>query len=292
MTLRFCEDDFLFYITHAKYFDILCYFIIIFLIILFLLVKNDKFINKFNNKTLKKSLIVLFFGMFVGFLFFLFALLLSSKTFEGCSTKYYQNIYFKLNNSINNKVNIINKSKIIVVGDSRMEFIEDDEDIIKPFNLEFVAKSGMKIKWFKDYALKRVKKILKNDDFNYYIVINMGVNDLNSDYEGDEIAESYFKLYSNLAKNYPNVKIYIMSVNPIYEDKLNIWEPSNKRTNDKIKIFNNTIKKELKKNDLNNLYYCDSYNNLNFASDDGLHYTKNTNKKIINYIVNKCINLE
>ena len=41
--------------------------------------------------------------------------------------------------------------------------------------------------------------------------------------------------------------------------------------------------------ELNNIYYCDSYNTLDFKTDDGLHYTRDTNKDIINYIANKCV---
>ena len=117
----------------------------------------------------------------------------------------------------------------------------------------------------------------------------MGVNDLNSDLKGKEIAEDYFEVYSKLANEYFDAKIYLMSVNPIIEKKLNKIEPENKRTNKKIKLFNQTIQKELKASDAENLYYCNAYNNLKFETDDGLHYTQNTNKKIINYIINDCV---
>lgn len=292
MILKFCNDNLLFYITHTKYFDILCCFVIIFLISLIFLTFNNKFIEKIKNSQLKMTSIIIFLGLFVGFLIFLFAWLLNKDTFNGCSTKYYQNIYFKTQNNLNKTVNSLKKSKVIIVGDSRMEFIEDDKEIITPFNFEFVAKSGMKIDWFKNTAIPKVKSILKNKSFNYYIVVNMGVNDLNSEYKGEEISKKYFELYSKLAKEYPNIEVYIMSVDPIFENKLNKWELSNKRTTQKIKLFNNTIKDELKQSNLDNLYYCNAYNTLQFESEDGLHYTQKTNRKIINYIANDCVSFK
>ena len=292
MILKFCNDNLLFYTTHTKYFAILCCFVIIFLISLIFLTFNNKFIEKIKNSQLKMTSIIIFLGLFVGFLIFLFAWLLNKDTFNGCSTKYYQNIYFKTQNNLNKTVNSLKKSKVIIVGDSRMEFIEDDKEIITPFNFEFVAKSGMKIDWFKNTAIPKVKSILKNKSFNYYIVVNMGVNDLNSEYKGEEISKKYFELYSKLAKEYPNIEVYIMSVDPIFENKLNKWELSNKRTTQKIKLFNNTIKDELKQSNLDNLYYCNAYNTLQFESEDGLHYTQKTNRKIINYIANDCVSFK
>lgn len=289
MLLKFCEDNFLFYITHTKYFDILCVFVVLFFLALFILTQKNEFIDKFKNSNFKMFTTIFSFGIFVGFLVFLFAWILNKNEFEGCSTRYYQNIYFKVENCLNKTLNNLKKSKVIIVGDSRMEFIDNDKEIIKPFNFEFVAKSGMRIDWFKNTALPKVRKILKDNEFNYYIIVNMGVNDLNSNYKGKEIAEDYFELYSKLAKGYPDVDVYIMSVNPIWEDKLNKWEKPNKRTVKKIKLFNNTIQNELTESSLENIHYCDAYNTINFNSDDGLHYTQDTNKDIIKYIVSKCI---
>ena len=35
--------------------------------------------------------------------------------------------------------------------------------------------------------------------------------------------------------------------------------------------------------------YCDSYNEVTFKTQDGLHYTKTTNQEIVDYITNKCV---
>ena len=289
MLLKFCEDNFLFYITHTKYFDILCLFVVLLFIALFILIQKDEFIEKIKNNNFKMFTIIFSLGIFVGFLVFLFAWSLNKNKFEGCSTRYYQNIYFKAEKNINKTLKNFEKSKVIIVGDSRMEFIDNDEEIIKPFNFEFVAKSGMRIDWFKDVAVPRLEEILKNNNYNYYVVVNMGVNDLNSDYKGKEIAEDYFKLYSKIAYKYPNLKFYIMSVNPIIDKKLADAGTSDKRTTKKIKLFNKTIQENLKNHDAKNMFYCDAYNTLNFKTKDGLHYTQDTNKKIIKYIINDCV---
>ena len=289
MLLKFCEDNFLFYITHTKYFDILCVFVVLFFIALFVLTQKNEFIDKFKNNNFKMLTIIFSFGIFVGFLVFLFAWSLNKNKFEGCSTKYYQNIYSKAKNSFVKKMDKINDSKLIIVGDSRMQLINDDKEIVKPFNMEFVAKGGAKIDWLENNALPKVKKMLNKNEFNYYVLVNMGVNDLNSNLEVAEIVEDYFKLYSELAERFPNVKVYIMSVNPINEEKRNKIEPNNKRTTEKIKLFNQTIQEKLKDSNLKNMYYCDAYNNLKFDTNDGLHYTQETNENIIYYISNKCI---
>ena len=289
MLLKFCEDNFLFYITHTKYFDILCVFVMLFFLALFILTQKNEFIDKFKNSNFKMFTTIFSFGIFVGFLVFLFAWILNKNEFEGCSTRYYQNIYFKAKNSFVKKMDKINDSKLIIVGDSRMQLINDDKEIVKPFNMEFVAKGGAKIDWLENNALPKVKKILNKNEFNYYVLVNMGVNDLNSNLEVAEIVEDYFKLYSELAERFPNVKVYIMSVNPINEEKRNKIEPNNKRTTEKIKLFNQTIQEKLKDSNLKNMYYCDAYNNLKFDTNDGLHYTQETNENIIYYISNKCI---
>lgn len=205
--------------------------------------------------------------------------------------KFFNSEPFKqLNNQIvYGKNNDILSNEIVIVGDSRMSLIDDDKDMVKPANFMFVAKSGMRIDWLKNEAIPEVNNILKNKNFKYHIVVNMGVNDLNNDkYKGDEIAEEYFDLYSDLAKANIDSEVYILSVNPIDDELINQkWD--NNRTTEEIKLFNNTIQKELAKSNLNNIHYCDSYNSINFETYDGLHYTKDTNKRIINYINTKCV---
>ena len=117
----------------------------------------------------------------------------------------------------------------------------------------------------------------------------MGVNDIQYTSNYVENANAYFKEYLELSQYSSKIKLYVLSVNPIIEKKLNKAQPQNVRTNKKIKLFNQIIQKELKTSDKENMYYCDAYNNLKFETDDGLHYTQNTNKKIVNYIINDCV---
>ena len=288
--LKICNDNFIFNIIHTQYFNILCSFVVLSFIALAFLVKNDKIFK--NNNKFQKGLIVFISALLVGFLIFLLIWLLNIKKFEGCSTKYNVNLVFKVENNIDKVLKKLKTNRIVIVGDSRMSYIDDDKKIDKPFNLRFVAKSGMKIDWFEDVAVQKVEKIIDNNDFKYSVVINMGVNDLNDDeYDGDDIADDYFQLYSQLAKDYPDVKFYLLSVNPINEKKINKTWSTNNRTTNEIKLFNKTIKKDLKNKGLNNMFYCNSYDTLEFKTDDGLHYTRQTNKEIINYIVNKCVQI-
>ncbi len=288
--LKICGDNLIFDLMHAQYFDILCYFVVLILVSLCALIKNEKIYNKIKNNFLKKFLLILVSGFFVAFLVFMFLVILDSKAFNGCFTKYYQSFEAKAEHEVDEIAKKIKSSKIIIVGDSRMSLIADDLQFHKPSNVEFVAKSGMKIDWLAHDAISQVNDILEDNDYNYYVVVNMGVNDLNDNkYKGDDIASDYFKLYKEIALNYSNIKFYVLSVNPIDEKKINKTWSNNNRSNKEIKLFNKTIKKEIKDSDISNMYYCDSYNSLDFKTYDGLHYTQGTNKKIINYIVNDCV---
>lgn len=259
--------------------------IILFLMILWIVIymfdfKNLKFKKfKFN----KANILVLIVFFISAFSILTVTAKQEDEVLKDDSLKELKNEYFSYQDN-NNLYN-----KIIVVGDSRMSLIESNKDIMKPFNMMFVAKSGMTIEWFKDVALGRVDNILKNKDYNYHVVINMGVNDLNSDDDTLDIANNYFKLYKKFAKEYPDVELYLLSVNPINEEKIQKFEKKNKRTTSKVKLFNNTIQRDLKNTNLDNMHYCDSYNDMNFETKDGLHYTEDTNRKIINYIVNDCV---
>lgn len=192
-----------------------------------------------------------------------------------------------LDNTLFSKINII-----VVVGDSRMELIEQSREKLKiPNNIVFDAKSGATISWFNDKGIPNLYKIIKNDGkYKYHIVFNLGVNDLNNDIDIKERVEEYFELYKDIIEKYENMSFYFLSVNPVDEDKIyNLFSKNNKRTNNKVEIFNNEVISLLKKDAIKNIKYCDSFNSLSFELPDGLHYNSKTNKKIINYIIEDCI---
>ena len=117
----------------------------------------------------------------------------------------------------------------------------------------------------------------------------MGVNDLQENININERADDYFKEYEYLAEIDDEVNVYILSVNPIRKNLLAKTQPYNIRTNKKIERFNSRIQDDLNESGASNMFYCDAYNDLNFDTDDGLHYTRETNKKIIKYITDDCI---
>lgn len=116
----------------------------------------------------------------------------------------------------------------------------------------------------------------------------MGVNDLQENININERADDYFKEYEYLAEIDDEVNVYILSVNPIRKI---YWRKLSLITLEQIKIerFNSRIQDDLNESGASNMFYCDAYNDLNFDTDDGLHYTRETNKKIIKYITDDCI---
>ena len=272
---KICSDDLFFFFTNSIYLDIVCYVAIFLCLILLFMLQYKSFFKKRFRKfkltlfILIPSLFILFFGG-TAFSF------LNKERFNGCMNSY----------------NFVHTdSKIIISGDSRMEYIVDDDKIVLPYNVSFVAKSGASIQWFSSTAMPELRSTIENvdDEFNYYVIVNMGVNDVQENLNINNRVDDYFKYYKELAKINRDVKIYIMSVNPIIEDKLNKIQPQNNRTNEKIEQFNNRIKEDLIEEWTDNMYYCDAYNDLEFDTDDGLHYTRETNKKIIKYITDDCI---
>ena len=190
--------------------------------------------------------------------------------------------------------NIIN-NKVFVIGDSRMEYLSDrGKQIEIPTNFSFIALGGTKIDWFSNNAVPSLKEKLESmqDNIKYHVIVNMGVNDLN-DYNDPLIhSENYFKLYYDLASQYEDVNFYILSINPVDMSIINKRIYNQKRTNIKIEKFNKNIIHNIKNSNLKNIKYCDSYNNINFKTRDGLHYDKQTDQYIINYLTKNCLEYE
>ena len=115
----------------------------------------------------------------------------------------------------------------------------------------------------------------------------MGVNDIQQYRPFDNSIKTYIQEYTKLINEYPKDNFYLLSINPIIEEKLIKTQPDNIRTNSDINYFNEKLINFTKNN---RIKYCDATEVLIFETDDGIHYTEKTNREIINYILNSCIN--
>lgn len=230
------------------------YYILFLLIVIFIIVifNNNFFSHKENGKLIE----------------------IPDRTFH---RKYIKNIIY---------------NKVIIIGDSRMEYINNrGKNIDIPINFNFIALGGTKINWFENEALIKLKEKLDNMDKNYkyHVVINMGVNDLNDREEAIKHADEYFSLFYDLVSKYKSVNFYILSVNPINDKIINRFFRPQYRTTSKVLSFNSEIVRKIDHTYFKNLLYCDSYNSIEFGIPDGLHYNKSTDQAILNYIVNDCV---
>lgn len=237
------------------------------------------------------------------FIFVVFVIIIVLAIFYSNIGKKNDNIRFKEELIKKNEIgkNLIDKvlyksvySKVIIVGDSRMELIEKDKKNLDiPVNYSFIALSGSKIDWLEKFAIKDLKKYLDNADshYKYHVVFNMGVNDFEFCDNVYLKAKEYFNIYKNVALKYKNINFYLLSVNPVDEKKIFDSYRCVGRTDKKVRDFNNELKKLLARDTLKNIFYCDSYSNIKFDSPDGLHYDEKTNQNIINFISRKCLNI-
>lgn len=188
-------------------------------------------------------------------------------------------------------MSLYGNNKVIIVGDSRMEYIATGTGYEIPDNFSFIALSGSKIDWFCDMASERLKQELDNRKKNvtYHVVFNMGVNDLNTSTDFNTIASAYYNLYKKFAEDYPDVYFYLLSINPIDDKTINEHEKGQKRTNLKIDFTNRKMVSLLNDDNLSNMSYCDSDHHITFNTKDGLHYDRDTNQKIVDYISNECV---
>lgn len=161
---------------------------------------------------------------------------------------------------------------LIYMGDSRIVGMMSS---ITNKSITYIAQSGAGYSWLVDSAIPELTNKIEGKKF---IVLAFGVNDLGN-------AANYLTKYQELKDTYPNVNIYIMSVNPVDEAKE--AENGYTVTNESIENFNETMKNSFGEN------YIDVYAQIkdNFETEDGVHYTTETYKKIheivINYILSK-----
>ena len=246
--------------------------------------KNKKLIKRF-----KKCISVLVFIFIIPIIINTFLYILDDS-FEFSTCWNYDDKEVKLdgkymnNNRSNYKKDFVesNITKRIFVGDSRTvqmyAYLHDDwqganyssggvhvvgDDI-------FISESGEGLAWMKSTGIPEATKYMEDGTA---LIILMGVNDL---YNLNEYIDYINTNYSDWTSK--GVTVYFVSVNPCdgsYASELNKH----------IDIFNKGMKKTLS----SDIRYIDTYNNLiktGYNSPDGLHYNKETSKKIYNYVKN------
>lgn len=180
------------------------------------------------------------------------------------------------NSNISSGNSSSNKNNIIYVGDSRMVGLCLSVNLSSKEDCS-IAKGSMGYNWFSSTALSSIKSKL-NSKKNSTVVIYMGTNDLLN----NGAPESYAKDYNQLAKDYNDSSIIIVSVTEIDDDKA--VDNGYQVKNSQVVNFNNSLKKSLS----SDVKYCDVYSkiNNNFNTSDGIHYTSDTYKNIYQQIQN------
>lgn len=137
----------------------------------------------------------------------------------------------------------------------------------------YIAREGEGLYWLRSDGITLLQEVLEQTPAAT-VILNLGVNDLK---EQDEYIAYYEKLFSD----YPAASFYIMSVNPIEEDKFaNI-------TNADIEAFNLAMQEAFPNR------YLDCYHYLlsgTFTTIDGLHYPEDVSRAIHHYTVASLVN--
>ena len=155
---------------------------------------------------------------------------------------------------------------LFIMGDSRsvgMSYIDDST------SHQYTAKVSEGYKYFNNNYEAVLEKATSKDA----IIINFGINDLSN-------IDKYIELFNKIAKN-TKAEIYFLTVNPVDEEK----ETKNGYTikNKDIDTFNEKMIKGLD----SKITVIDSNSILKeegFDTTDGIHFTKDTYKKILSII--------
>lgn len=171
------------------------------------------------------------------------------------------------------------EKNVILIGDSRFRGMCDS--VTLDDNTNCVAEVGKGYNWLvSNSVVSQIDELIKANP-NSYVVINLGVNDFN-DYGN---ASSYANYYNNLTGKYPDIKLIVVSVNPIDDGVASKYGYTAK--NSGVVTFNNKIKPLLN----SKISYCDTYSKIksNFKTSDGIHYTADTYSNIYKEI-KMCLN--
>ncbi len=182
-------------------------------------------------------------------------------------------------------------NRIIIVGDSRMYAASK---VVQKEGLTFIAKNAVTCNYLWETVEPEVDKLIaENPEEHFTIVFNLGVNDLNSievgnTPDGKHICDysQYADYYKYFKKKWNQHNLFFASVNPVNEEILRTGKfKTRKMTNNgSIEEFNQNIRGEIESEEI---FFCNTYAFLlenGFESPDGLHYSDNTSKNIIENI--------
>lgn len=174
------------------------------------------------------------------------------------------------------------------VGDSRTYYMKKALGVSAPSNVQFVAKVGEGLSWFKSSGYKKLLRGVasKPKTETKAVIINLGVNDLKN---VNEYVKYMKKVSSNLKKY--NCKMYYLSVNPVNSAMIKA-SGSRIRTEAQVTKFNSTIYKNLCTGKNKSFTYINTCTNLQkkgwisyhpIDGSDGLHYSDATYLRIFDY---------
>ena len=198
-----------------------------------------------------------------------------------------------------------NYERIIFVGDSRTYGLQKVlyEQFGKEYvdsHVSFVCRSNTELGWLKSTGaqalLKELEKYRKNEKYaKIAVVFNHGINDLR-DINGKQDLNDRLSQYVSYMKklgtklSMKNCSLYYMSVNPINGGEKG--STKNRKCED-VRTFNSGLAGELG----SQYHYIDVYSylmrtgygtvsNTGDGTDDGVHYTPKTYKRIFTFCLN------
>ena len=181
----------------------------------------------------------------------------SDTTKSNSSPSYGQDGYVELEHSY------------IFVGDSRTVGMRDAvQEYDTADTCTYIAKEGEGFHWLYNDGIVQLEAALKENP-DATVIFNLGVNDLKE-------VDKYISFYQELFQTYHDPAFYIMSVNPVND------ELCKGASNAEIQAFNQAMQEAFPDQ------YMDCFNYLlseDWSTVDGLHYTKNTYRRIHHFAV-------
>ena len=179
--------------------------------------------------------------------------------------------------------------RVYCVGDSRTVYTRVALGASAPSNVEFIAKAGEGLDWFKSSGYKTLYRSVAKRPWTEKkaVIINLGVNDLKN-------SASYVKYMKKVAaklKKY-NCKMYYLSVNPVNSAMIKSVN-GKARTEAQVAAFNKAIYRRLCSGRNRSFTYINTCTNLQMkgwiskktGTDiyDGVHYSNQTYLRIFDY---------